>query len=332
MKVKVLVVIFLMLVSLKVSAHALDMGYLEINYSSETRFLDINLDVNPSALKNNLDLRKLIYLNQCKWSDLKSEVIASEKMRLSGKVICLITENDLKISFIYFDNLPMDYQIVGRLVTDENESTFLMNRTNSSVIINAKEQKTFLNFIMMGIEHIGVTSEQWHNKLPEGIDHILFVLALVLLGGGLKSTVKIVSGFTIGHSISLILAGFNLITIPGYVIEPMIAISIVYVSVEALIIKKSSHRWIVALIFGVIHGFGFASALRDLHLTGEKLISALIGFNLGVEFGQIVIILLILPILYLLALRPIVFNYTSKSASIMIAIIGSYWFVVRVFS
>lgn len=319
------------MISLKISAHALDMGYLEINYSPETKILNLNLDVNPLALKNNLDLRKLITMNHCKWINIKSEVMASDKLRLSGRGSCSLSKSNLSVSVSSFDIFPINYQIVGRLITDEKESTFLLNRNNSIFIINTSEQKTFINFIMMGVEHIGVTPEQWHNKLPEGIDHILFVLALILLGGGLKSTVKIVSGFTLGHSISLILAGFNLISIPGYVIEPMIALSIVYVSLEALIIKKSSHRWIVATIFGIVHGFGFATALRDLHLTSAKLISALIGFNLGVEFGQVVIILLTLPLLNLLAIRPIAYNYTSKLASVMIAIIGSYWFVIRVF-
>lgn len=328
---RIIATMFFLLISLKVSAHALDMGYLEISYSPEEKILNMNLDVNPSALKNNLDLSKLISLNQCKWINMKSEVIAPNKLRLSGKGICSLSKSNLNVSVVSFDNFPVDYQIVGRLITDKNESTFLINRASSSYIINASEQKTFLSFIVMGVEHIGVTLEQWHNKIPEGIDHILFVLALILLGGGLKSTIKIVSGFTLGHSISLVMAGFNLVTIPGYVIEPMIALSIVYVSIEALVLKNSLHRWIVAAIFGVVHGFGFATALRDLQLTGGKLISALIGFNLGVEFGQIVIILLILPLLHLLAFRPIVFTYTSKMASVMIALVGSYWFVIRVF-
>lgn len=303
---------------------------MEVNYFPGTKILNVNLDLNPSAVKQGMKMDQLITLNNCKWIKINSESIGPDKIRLFGKASCLSASNKLNLVFPNFDQFPRNYQIIGRLFVDGDESTFLLNQTTSSLTFNFSKQKTISSFIMMGIEHIGVTPEQWNNRLPDGIDHILFVLALILLGGGIKNTIKIVSGFTLGHSISLILASFNLISIPGSIIEPMIALSIVYVAIEALIIKQSSHRWKVACFFGIVHGFGFASALRDLHLSGGKLITALVGFNLGVECGQVVIILAVLPFLNLLARRPVVFNFTNRLASMAIALIGSYWFVVRV--
>lgn len=311
------------------SAHPLDMRYLEIDFNSSNGKLILNFDYNPIALKSSLSLDNLFALNNCRWLKINSSNISVNKSRITGECECTLNHESLSLKMLLIKSFSRNYQVVGRINIDKNESTFLLNQKIVEQNFALEQQKSFSNFIMMGIEHIGVTPEQWHNHIPDGIDHILFVVALMLLGGGLRNTIKIVSGFTLGHSLSLVLATFNVISIPPSIIEPAIAISIVYVGIEALILKKSSHRWIVSCCFGMVHGFGFATALEGLVLTTGKMIVALVGFNLGVEAGQIVIALIVLPLLFLLSLRSSLYKVTIRYASICIVAVASYWFLQR---
>ena len=122
----------------------------------------------------------------------------------------------------------------------------------------------------MGIAHIGATPEEWWGPegfhLPEGIDHILFLLALILAGGTLGQMVKTATGFTVGHSITLAAGSLGLVAFPQRVVESAIALSIAYVAAETFFIKTPRDRWKMAAAFGLIHGLGFASALGELNL------------------------------------------------------------------
>ncbi len=142
-------------------------------------------------------------------------------------------------------------------------------------------------FFLLGIEHI-----------LTGYDHLLFLLALVLRGGNFVSLLKIVTAFTIAHSITLALAVLNIVVLPGRLVEATIAASIAYVAAENLFMKRPvSHRWAVSFLFGLVHGFGFSSVLRELGLPQQGLAWSLLTFNLGVEVGQAAAIVAILPLL-----------------------------------
>jgi len=143
------------------------------------------------------------------------------------------------------------------------------------------------SFFPLGIEHI-----------LTGYDHLLFLLALILRGGGLINLLKIITGFTVAHSITLALAALDVVTLPAAFVEAVIALSIAYVAAENLFPKHAiSRRWAVSFVFGLVHGFGFSAVLREIGLPKENLLLSLLNFNLGVEAGQAVVVVLVVPIL-----------------------------------
>lgn len=176
-------------------------------------------------------------------------------------------------------------------------------------------------FIPSGIEHIMI-----------GPDHVLFVIGLILLGGTWRRLALIVTAFTLGHSVTLSLAALEIVMIPAQVIEPLIALSIVVVGVDNLMRGEGRDlRAVLAFSFGLIHGFGFAYVLRELGLPQAQMAWSLFGFNLGVEIGQLAIVLVVSALL--LALR----RYSEKRArqvatigSLAVIAAGAYWFVDRV--
>ena len=141
----------------------------------------------------------------------------------------------------------------------------------------------FFHSIFLGIEHV----------LPFGYDHVLFMVALFLLNSRIKTAVIQCTLFTIAHSITLALATFDFINIPSQVIETAIAFSIALVAIENLFIPTLNHlRLSLVFVFGLLHGLGFASALKEIGIPKSDLLSSLLGFNLGVEIAQLLIVLI----------------------------------------
>lgn len=147
-----------------------------------------------------------------------------------------------------------------------------------------------------GIEHIFI-----------GYDHIAFIVAVLLWAGRIWPVIKVATSFTVAHSITLTLAVLGVVEIPGAVIEPLIAASIVFVAVENLVSRDMERRWKYTFLIGLVHGFGFAGVLREFGLPGDAVATALVAFNLGVEIGQVAIIAVFLPALLLVerALRRV---------------------------
>jgi hypothetical protein len=181
----------------------------------------------------------------------------------------------------------------------------------------------FFVYLQLGFTHI----------LPLGFDHILFILSLFLLKPQLKTIIWQATAFTVAHSITLGLAMYGLVSAPSHIIEPIIALSIMFVALENIITDKlNTHRILIVFGFGLIHGFGFAGVLKDLGLPKREFMNALISFNLGVELGQITIIL---------AAWLLFGKWFNKKSwyrarivyplSIVIAIIALYWTIERVF-
>src|SRR5205085_12359756 len=161
-------------------------------------------------------------------------------------------------------------------------------------------------FIPSGIQHILI-----------GPDHILFLVGLLLLGGTWGALVRIVTAFTIGHSLTLSAAALNYVTPPASVIEPAIALSIVFVGADNLVRGDGRDlRAAVALVFGLVHGFGFANVLREFGLPREALGWSLFSFNVGVEIGQVGIVLVVASLLEAVRRR-------SAVAGARVAMVGS---------
>jgi hydrogenase/urease accessory protein HupE len=176
----------------------------------------------------------------------------------------------------------------------------------------------FLFYLGLGVEHI-----------IGGIDHLLFLLALLALATSLWQTVKIVTAFTVAHSITLSLAALGMVDVPSSIVEPLIAASIVWVAVENLVAPAgAARRWVIAGVFGLIHGLGFASALGDLALPRDVLLRALVGFNIGVELGQLAFVAVVMPPL-VWSSRPGRLPRLPQILSVIVALVGAVWLVER---
>jgi hypothetical protein len=175
-------------------------------------------------------------------------------------------------------------------------------------------------FLALGVEHIFL-----------GYDHVCFLLALIIVGGRLLNLVKIVTAFTVAHSVTLILAALQVVELPSRLVEAGIALSIVYVAVENFWLHRTDYRWVLSFAFGLIHGFGFANVLRELGLPTEGLVASLLAFNVGVEAGQLCIVALLFP-LTALASRSVYRRPLVLGISAIILAFGLGWLVERVFN
>jgi len=192
-----------------------------------------------------------------------------------------------------------------------NEKNF-KNRLNS-----------FIKFFILGVQHI----------IPKGLDHILFIFGLFLFSSSLKKLITQITIFTIAHSITLIFVSLSLMKINPQIVEPIIALSIVYVGIENIFKNyvKEYLRYVVILFFGLLHGLGFALVLSDIGYRSTDLFINLISFNIGIEVAQISIVL----VLYLLVALNFAKNknyrmFFQVPSSILISSIGLYWFFERI--
>lgn len=150
----------------------------------------------------------------------------------------------------------------------------------------------FISFLEIGFKHI-----------LEGYDHLLFLAGLIIVSNNLKQLLPVVTAFTIAHSTTLILSAFEIVSLNPLLTETLIAASIVYIGIENIFKKKFNGRWIIAFGFGLIHGAGFSGHLTGLLqtvMTTGKTWSSLIGFNIGIELGQLIVILIAFPLLFLI--------------------------------
>jgi len=182
--------------------------------------------------------------------------------------------------------------------------------------------RSFTNFLCLGVKHI-----------LTGYDHLLFLFGLLLVARGFLCSLGIITSFTIAHSITLAVATLHLVQIPNRIVEPLIAASIVFVGIENLLRGDiRTARRMVPFGFGLIHGFGFASALREAGIgsgTGGILLP-LFSFNLGVELGQIMVAALAVPIIWKLRENPMFIGRWAPACSAAVVLLGSFWFVQRV--
>ena len=211
----------------------------------------------------------------------------------------------------------------------DNAPQALLDAANNAVALSAPAPSllsTLEQYLVTGIEHIFL-----------GYDHIAFLVAVVLWARRLVPVIKIVTAFTIAHSITLSLATLNVVVVPSSIVEPAIAASIVYVALENFFTRNIDGRWRVTFAFGLIHGFGFAGALREIGLPTNAVVTALAAFNIGVEIGQVAIVSIVVPALIALdrlmavdSTKPVRAASLVYALSALITVLGSYWFLARV--
>ncbi len=251
---------------------------------------------------------------------------SAASVSLTGTVefICPVEVGKLTIRDDMSDVMGASQHTLAAIVWSGGSQQFAFgsDARETSIVVTeaARASRGAGSFFPLGIEHI-----------LTGYDHLLFLLALMLRGGGLWSLLKIITAFTIAHSITLALAALDVVVLPSALVESVIALSIAYVALENLLPRYAvSRRWAVSFMFGLAHGFGFSSVLREIGLPKENLLLSLLNFNLGVEAGQLTVVLLVVPILMRLKSRSWEPRMVATISGVILAV-GLVLFVDRAF-
>jgi hydrogenase/urease accessory protein HupE len=231
----------------------------------------------------------------------------------------------LKMQLLFLNKLPDGHKQVVTIkdAAGKSLSEKMLTQQDNSIELNlnvGESSSMFKDFFLLGVEHI-----------LTGYDHLLFLFALLIVTHRFWAAFGIITFFTIAHSITLAIAGMDLLTIPSTIVEPLIAASIVYVGVENLIVKEPKGRKYLTFAFGLIHGFGFAAVLQEMNITSIEsgILVPLFSFNIGVETGQLVVTAISLPIIWWLHTKPLIEKYFVPICSIIVCLAGSFWLLER---
>ena len=208
------------------------------------------------------------------------------------------------------------------------------NATQTFTLASGSTLSQLSTYIADGVKHIAI-----------GFDHILFLVALLLpavltregrrwlpvadIRSAFWSVLKLITAFTIAHSITLSLASFDVVRLPSRLVESLIAASVLVTAIDNIWPFLPRRRWLVAFAFGLIHGFGFASVLADLNLPNSSLLLSLLGFNIGVEVGQLILVAVLVPLAYLSRSSPAYPRLALQTGSLVIAAVSLGWLLER---
>ena len=257
---------------------------------------------------------------------------------LQFKGICLADKGDLTLNYRLLFDLDALHRSLVRLDLDGLTHSTVMAPSSSVQGFKATEVSKFAQFsefLVQGVWHIWI-----------GYDHVLFLLSLLLpvvlvrdnqrwlgvprFAQAFHEVLWVVTSFTVTHSITLSLAALQILQLPSRLVESAIAFSVLLAALNNIRPVVSERRWLVAFVFGLIHGFGFASVLAELGLPQQTLVLSLVGFNLGVEVGQLAIVGVFLPLIFMLRHTPFFMRGIFKVGSMAIAAVALVWFVERV--
>jgi hypothetical protein len=302
--------------SMPSQAHWADLAVADIQIEKQTVKIDLTI---PTGLVTQFDDDKNKQLSDLEIAKYQSElqVFFNEKIQLtaareknatllvkstvanklpSNLIATPDTHSNLRLQYQWtqpIEQLQLHYDLfvsgvntarcLAQVTKDDRIDNLVLTPTSKNVaLIDAPILQQITSFIGLGIEHI------W-----TGYDHILFLISLLMLGGKLNYLIKVVSAFSLSHSITLSLAVLNIVSVPSRWVEIAIALSIAYIAAENLWRKEPNlARWQLAFGFGLIHGLGFSSALQELELPRNNLLVSLVSFSAGIEMGQIAIVLL----------------------------------------
>ena len=275
----------------------------------QVKFLDIKVSENrdvtiPRESKITLSVAT-------KTDDVK--IIFGWDKKLGPLIVRQVSEED------YTTQNDTEYDLYSAYLSPGELSTPI----GRSGVLPVASVEIIKSYLVIGFEHI----------IPKGLDHILFVLGLYLFATKISQLILQVSIFTIAHTITLAMASLGYVKVPAIIVEPLIALSISYVALETLWHTKIGwSRLLIIFGFGLLHGLGFASVLMDIGLNPSHFITGLISFNIGVEFGQLaVIIIAYLAIGITFSKTRFYRPFIQIPLSLIIASIGGWWFVERIF-
>lgn len=246
---------------------------------------------------------------------------------------------EITITFTSFFEFDPKHKVVTSLERVGDTKVGLISLDDTSWTVGLRTPSAWSQFLIFTWEGV------WHIWI--GIDHILFLIALLLpavlkftegkfrpvdsFREGFFNVLKVVTAFTIAHSVTLSIAALHIVTLPSKWVESVIALSVVLAALNNIIPIVKDRAWVVAFGFGLIHGFGFANVLADLSLPTGTLAIALLSFNIGVEIGQLAIVMIFFPIAFYLRAHSLYQPIKLKLGSAVIAIIATLWIVDRVF-
>ena len=355
----ILVILFSLLSLQDAKAHDPGLSSLTIRQRTNSLEATLTLAVKDAAQVAELDKDHDGIVTQAEFAQTRSQletavarqviIAADGKVAKAQSVHSRLDENNnvevlLNFDAVGFSSLEIQSKIIASLPLGHRQYLQIQNTTGETVferLLSAAADRatvqlphtdastvalvvvrSFTNFLCLGVKHI-----------LTGYDHLLFLFGLLLVARGFFSSLGIITSFTIAHSITLAVATLHLVQIPSRIVEPLIAASIVFVGIENLLRGDiPTARRMVPFGFGLIHGFGFASALREAGIgsgTGGILLP-LFSFNLGVEIGQIMVAAVALPIIWKLREHPMFIARWAPACSAAVVLLGSFWFVQRV--
>ncbi|MFS0862647.1 HupE/UreJ family protein [Fredinandcohnia sp. 179-A 10B2 NHS] len=191
--------------------------------------------------------------------------------------------------------------------------------TESSIedLTPVKETSDFWSFFKLGMHHI-IT----------GYDHLLFLLALVIRPQRVRDLVAIITAFTVGHSLTIALGTFDIVTLPSRFVEIVIALSICYVAIENIFRKEIKYRWLVTVLFGLIHGLGFSGLLKESLGSKTQIAVELFAFNIGIEVIQLLLAFIVIPLM-IFAYKKLDSKKVVIPVSLIVTVMGGFWFLQR---
>ncbi|WP_342542509.1 HupE/UreJ family protein [Paenisporosarcina sp. FSL H8-0542] len=337
-------------------AHSIDMNYSDLNIEGNEILYDLFIEQTDLFPQFGTDLDNLVndelasqkiesYLQKGLRIDADSKPLTMELVSMNMAQKGAVRGMEIQLTFIadeeieqfnlhydlVFDDAPAHTSVL-MVHAGEYFQQDMIDSTNRDILINLPQDppqdlpqelpqpeigSVLWKYFVLGIEHI-----------LTGYDHLLFLLSLVLIASRFKDALKIVTAFTIGHSITLFLVATDRIQVSSHWVEALIALTICYVAVENMFVQKAKWRWLLTALFGLIHGMGFAGALAETGLPKSNLIGSLLTFNLGVEAGQIMFLCLLLPFLLWLRRFPW-YRKMMISTSCLIFVLAFYWLIQR---
>ncbi|MBS3061063.1 MAG: HupE/UreJ family protein [Candidatus Diapherotrites archaeon] len=235
---------------------------------------------------------------------------------------CRENASNLSVEDRTLSNIGTPVNKIYEIGEGENKKTFVGEQAMTFEIQQAPETvfSIFFKYLMLGLEHI-----------LSGLDHILFIIGFVLAAASLFPLLKSVTGFTVSHSVTLTLAATGILVISPKIVEPIIALSIIAVGLFTLLKiqeKQLSRFWLI-FGFGLFHGLGFAGAISDVGFPKNNFIAALLGFNIGVELGQLAVVAVVYPILFLASKSKTHAQTVKTAVALIVVISGTFWLATR---
>lgn len=242
----------------------------------------------------------------CTLEEATSSPAERDGLTVSARWSCAAAPSSIGLRFL--SELPAGHRhLVEQRVLHAGDSSLEL----------AQPAPSFLAIVLLGVEHI-----------LTGWDHLLFLFGMVLVAARTRAVLKVVTAFTVAHSLTLALGVLGVFAPSPRWVEPLIALSIAYVGVENLVVKDLEKRWRIAFGFGLLHGFGFAGGLQEIGASSQLPLT-LLGFNLGVEAGQLAVLAVLLPLLALVRESQPRWAIAKPALSALVVLPGLFWFVTR---